>query len=295
MTKVLLFGATEWLGCKLTTLLENKGHKVIKSGVRIENRNDVFHQIKISRADKVIVTVGICAANNTDWCEEHKPETLTTNVIGILNIVEGCRQMGIHCTLFSSGCIYNYDSLHQVGGLGFKETDTPNFTSSYYSYSKVLLEDSIKQTGYLTNTLILRVRMPISDTLEDSKNFITKISKYEKVINVPNSISVLPDLLPISIKMFEESEVGIYNFCNPGVISHNDCLEYYKLFVDPDFEYQNFTIEEQNEILKVKRPNNYLNTNKLESFCKKHDLKLQGIHTSVRNILTNLKAFYDCN
>ena len=41
--------------------------------------------------------------------------------------------------------------------------------------------------------LILRVRMPISDDLS-SRNFVTKISKYERVVNIPNSMSVLYDL-----------------------------------------------------------------------------------------------------
>lgn len=50
------------------------------------------------------------------------------------------------------------------------------------------------------NVLILRVRMPISDDLSP-RNFITKISKYEKVVNIPNSMSVLYDLLPISIEL----------------------------------------------------------------------------------------------
>ena len=42
--------------------------------------------------------------------------------------------------------------------------------------------------------------MPISDDLSP-RNFITKISKYEKVVNIPNSMSVLYDLLPASIEM----------------------------------------------------------------------------------------------
>ena len=46
----------------------------------------------------------------------------------------------------------------------------------------------------------LRVRMPISDDLHP-RNFITKISKYERVVNIPNSMSVLHDLLPASIEM----------------------------------------------------------------------------------------------
>ena len=40
------------------------------------------------------------------------------------------------------------------------------------------------------NTLVLRVRMPISDDLSP-RNFITKIMKYDNVVNIPNSMTVL--------------------------------------------------------------------------------------------------------
>ena len=45
---------------------------------------------------------------------------------------------------------------------------------------------------------------------------------------------------------------GIYNFCNPGAVSHNEILDMYKDIVDPSFSYENFTIEEQNKILEAK-------------------------------------------
>ena len=42
---------------------------------------------------------------------------------------------------------------------------------------------------------------------------------------------------------------GIYNFCNPGAISHNQVLTIYREEVDPDFQWENFSIEEQAKIL----------------------------------------------
>lgn len=35
------------------------------------------------------------------------------------------------------------------------------------------------------NVLILRLRMPVSDDLHP-RNFVTKISQYDRVVNIPN-------------------------------------------------------------------------------------------------------------
>jgi hypothetical protein len=43
--------------------------------------------------------------------------------------------------------------------------------------------------------------MPIVASLVYPRNFITKIIKYDKVVNTPNSMTVLPELLPMSIEM----------------------------------------------------------------------------------------------
>lgn len=70
-------------------------------------------------------------------------------------------------------------------------------------------------------TLVLRLRMPISDDLS-SRSFVTKIVRYNKVINIPNSMTILHDLLPAAVAMSQAKLTGIYNFCNPGAISHNE-------------------------------------------------------------------------
>jgi hypothetical protein len=65
-------------------------------------------------------------------------ETIRANVIGALNLADVTNLKGIHLTLYATGCIFHYDKDFPEGsGKGFKESDTPNFTGSYYSRTKV--------------------------------------------------------------------------------------------------------------------------------------------------------------
>lgn len=68
-------------------------------------------------------------------------------------------------------------------------------------------------------------------------------------------MTILHDLLPIAVCMAENNEVGVYNFTNPGAISHNEVLELYKKHVDPKFTWKNFSLEEQAKVIKADRSN----------------------------------------
>ena len=59
----------------------------------------------------------------------------------------------------------------------------------------------------------------------------------------------------------------------------------YKEIVDPNFTYQNFTIEEQRKILACDRSNNYLDTNKLVDLFP----HIKHIKDSVRDSLLLFK------
>jgi 3,5-epimerase/4-reductase len=208
----------------------------------------------------VLMAAGITGRPNIDWCEDHKPETIRTNVIGTLNVADLCFLRNIHCTVYATGCIFKYDDAHPLGsGIGFTEEDAPNFAGSFYSQTKGYMEPMLKE--YPT-CLILRVRMPVSDDLSH-RNFVTKIAKYEKVVNIPNSMTILHEMLPASLAMARKGLTGVYNFTNPGVISHNQVLDLFKKYIDPSFEYSNFSVEEQAQILKADRSNNELDTTKL--------------------------------
>lgn len=114
------------------------------------------------------------------------------------------------------------------------------------------------------NVCTLRVRMPISSDLSNPRNFITKISRYSKVVNIPNSMTILDELLPLSIEMAKRNLKGIWNFTNPGVVSHNEILEMYKEHIEPDFTWVNFSLEEQAKAIVAPRSNNEMDASKLK-------------------------------
>jgi len=258
----LVFGGEKgWIGQKIVAILKEQGKEVHVAAARIENRTDVEKDIAQYKPTYILNCAGVTGRPNVDWCEDHKQETIRSNVIGTLNLIDVAYLHGIHVTNFATGCIFEYDDEHPMGGKGFTEDDIPNFDQSFYSKTKALVEGLCRN---YPNCLVLRVRMPISDDLEP-RNFITKISKYERVVNVPNSMTVLHDLLPVSISMTEKGLRGVYNFTNPGVISHNEILDLYKQYIDPNFKYTNFSLEEQAKILKAGRSNNELDASKIRA------------------------------
>ena len=227
---------------------------------RLQNRESVAKELDEYKPTHVLNAAGITGRPNIDWCETNKPETIRTNVIGTLNLADLCLERGIHCTVYATGCIFVYDEKHPEGsGIGFTEEDEPNFDGSFYSETKGYMEPMLKQ---YPNCLILRVRMPISDDLIH-RSFVTKIVKYERVVNIPNSMTILSEMLPASLAMAKKGLTGVYNFTNPGVISHNQVLDLYTKYIDPTYTYKNFTIEEQAKVIAAPRSNNELDTTKL--------------------------------
>lgn len=107
--------------------------------------------------------------------------------------------------------------------------------------------------------------MPISWDLNRPGNFINKIVHHEKVVNIPNSMTVIDELLPISVEMAKRNLRGIWNFTNPGVVSHNEVLEMYKKYIDPTFVWSNFSLEEQAKVIVAARSNNELDVSKLKA------------------------------
>jgi len=288
----LLFGKTGWIGGMLIDLLKEQKKTFYLAESRTYNRESVVAEIEKYKPTHVLNAAGVTGRPNVDWCEDHKQETLRSNVVGTLVVADVCAERNIHHLLYATGCIFEYDAAHPIGGPGFTETDKPNFHGSYYSHTKAMVEDMLH--AYPT-TCTLRVRMPISDDLSP-RNFVTKIVKYDKVVDVPNSMTVLTELLPVSLAMAEKKLTGIYNFCNPGAISHNEVLALYKKHVDPDYTWKNFTLDEQAKILKAGRSNNTLDHTKLlQAVGPEVASQINEIHVAMENSMIRMRKHLEAS
>jgi len=279
----LVWGGNGWIGSMLCKLLEKEGHIAIVAKTRLQDYMGIVKELKEIKPDFVLNCAGITGRPTIDWCETNKQETFLINTIGTVNLADACWRNDIHMTNYATGCIYSYTEETPIGSK-YTELDPPNFRGSTYSTSKVLAEELL---AVYDNVLTLRIRMPISDDLHP-KSLITKLSKYSKLIDIPNSVTILPELLPISIKLTLDRKKGIFNFTNPGAISHNEIMALYKKHIDPSFIWENFTEEEQNAILKSKRSNCHLDTSKLQSCYDVTEIH-QALDTLLANISTKLK------
>ncbi|KAF2460261.1 hypothetical protein BDY21DRAFT_369315 [Lineolata rhizophorae] len=282
----LIWGGDGWIAGLLRELLFEQGKAVFTTTVRMENRQAVVAELDRIKPTHVFNCAGCTGRPNVDWCEDNKEATIRSNAIGALNLTDCCYLAGVHITVFATGCIYQYSEEHKVGGSPFLETDKANFDGSFYSFTKSRVEELMKPYD---NCLILRVRMPVSDDLHP-RSFVTKIIGYDRVVDVLNSQSILQDLLPASILLAENKETGVYNFTNPGAISHNEILTMFKNIVRPDFQWKNFRIEEQSMILKAGRSNCELDAGKLVAKMKEFGHEIPEVHEAYEKCFKRMVA-----
>ena len=294
--KWLVYGSKGWIGSALVKILESlhiPDNHVYHGESRVNDLNSVEEEIKKIAPDRVLSLIGRTSGpgyNTIDYLEQKGKlvENINDNLFSPVLLALVCKKYDIHFTYMGTGCIFKYDNdkFALNNGNGFKESDLPNFFGSSYSTVKGFTDrlfHVMEECGY-NNLLNIRIRMPITADMHP-KNFITKICNYEKVVNIPNSMTVLPELLPIMIDMSLKKVTGTVNLTNPGTISHNEILDMYREIVDNTKTYTNFTEEEQDKILLSERSNNLLDTTCLSTLYP----HVKDIKTSVRDILNEIK------
>jgi dTDP-4-dehydrorhamnose reductase len=283
--KLLLFGYKGWIGTQIFELLKSiSENEIITSDIRVDNYDEIDKLIFEYKPDRIISVIGRTYGDNInsiDYLEKkgNLKININDNLYSPLNLALISQKYNIHLTYMGTGCIFNgYDK-------EYLENDEPDFFGSSYSIVKGFTDKIMKN---FDNVLNVRIRMPITNDINCNRNFINKIINYKKICSMNNSMTVLPDLLPVLIDMIIKKEIGTINLVNPGYISHNEILELYKEIKNPDFSWDNMTIEEQNQLLLSERSNNILNTEKLQKLYP--DMK--DIKTSIKDLFLNINSSF---
>jgi len=283
--KWLIYGGKGWIGSQVIDILKERKQEVYLGEYRVDDVKNIEKEITDINPDNIICLIGRThgeGCNTIDYLEGKGKlkENINDNLFSPLVLAILAEKYDKHLTYMGTGCIFSYNE--DTPDSGYHEDSLPDFFGSSYSIVKGFTDRLIHM--YDKNVLNVRIRMPIIDS-HNERNFITKITKYDKVVNIPNSMTVLPELLPYMLDLASVKYKGTINLTNPGSISHNQVLELYKKHVDPEFTWSNFTLEEQNKILASKRSNNLLDTTKLQLLFP----QVKNIYDSLDSLLSSFE------
>jgi len=290
--KVVIYGSKGWIGGLFIDFIKTKTDVYFVEGLSRVDDILALEEELIDKSPTHVIsfigrTHGVIEDNHIgtiDYLEYPGKlvENIRDNLFSPLILADTCKKMNIHYTYLGTGCIFNSNNIDSPTPQSFNESSLPNYFGSSYSTVKGFTDRLMH--NYSSTTLNLRIRMPISSQWND-RNFITKITKYARICSIPNSMTVLDDFFPIFLDLMRRKKTGTYNCTNPGLISHNEILSSYRDLVDPNFTWENFTLEEQSKILKSDRSNNLLDTTLIESEYP----NLLKIKQSIINVLLKIK------
>lgn len=281
---ILLFGSTGYIGSEFKKQLTQQNIDII---CWENSRNTSFDQLQnLLKHQKITVAInaaGYTGKPNVDACELNKNETFQGNVLWPHLLAQWCSLNNIKLIHISSGCIYTGNTLDKKG---FTEEDEPNFTfkqknCSFYSGTKALSEQTVLLNE---KTYICRLRIPFESN-DNSRNYISKILKYTKLLNAENSCSNKQDFVRVCIEMIKkEFPYGIYNIVNSGSITTEWLIEKLKNTIAKN---KNFNIISEEEFYSscviTPRSNCILNNNKIV----KYGIQIDDIEYSIDKCLNN--------
>ena len=206
-------------------------------------------------APKIIINCIGYTGRNVDDCEKDLDKTLMANTFVPIILAEAALRNNIKLVHISSGCIYHFD---YSCDRPIDEAKVPDYFSLFYSRTKIYTERALEALAKNYPILIARIRVPLDNRAHD-KNILTKLIKYKRVIDIPNSITYIPDFIQALKHLIKIDARGIYNLTNKGALRYPELLEVYRKYA-PEFKYEIINFKE----LKLERTNLILSTKKLE-------------------------------
>jgi len=246
--------------------------------------NNLKTEFKTSHPDNtsqkwLINCVGYTGKPNVDACEEDKQNCWDLNVTFPTLLSNECAKYSVKVINISSGCIY--DDIDK-SSIPFAEEDEPNFgiqngNSSWYSKTKHAAELCL--AAYL-NVYTLRIRMPVCNDFNSSKNYLTKLLKYNNLLQEVNSKTIIEDLTTVvgNIIYRQDIPTGIYNCVNPDPLDTKEVttiLDKYGMW-NPNWKFIDY--EGLKKHIKTNRSNCILSTEKSKEVGIEFPTERESLH-----------------
>tara|TARA_B100000886_G_scaffold292621_1_gene218514 strand:- start:3670 stop:4542 length:873 start_codon:yes stop_codon:yes gene_type:complete len=224
---IYLLGGSGYVGQAYQKLLTLKGipfKNLKRKDLDYTDVPTLVAALKKDKPDFLINSAGYTGKPNVDACENDKTNCLFGNAILPGRIAEACEATNTPWGHVSSGCIYTGS---RDDGTEFTEADAPNFTfrqnnCSFYSGTKALGEEILKNTD---NVYLWRLRIPF-DNIESPRNYLTKLIRYENLLEASNSISQLDEFVAATFACWEKRvQFGTYNVTNHGHVTTREVVE----------------------------------------------------------------------
>lgn len=209
--------------------------------------------LKETKPEFVINAAGYTGRPNVDACEAARSECLAGNAFLPGSIRVACEAAAIPWGHVSSGCIF---TATKPDGSGFSESDAPNFSfrqnnCSFYSGCKALGEELLKGAE---DCFVWRLRIPFDEN-DSPRNYISKMMRYDRLLNAQNSLSQLEEFAAACIDCWQKRvPYGTYSLTNPGSVSTRDVVDMIRKHGLTDKEFRFFDSESEFMQLAAKTP-----------------------------------------
>ncbi|MFZ9683529.1 MAG: sugar nucleotide-binding protein [Cephaloticoccus sp.] len=266
---IFLLGGSGYVGSAYQALLQREGipfRNLRRAEFDYTDTAALTALLRDAKPDFLINAAGYTGKPNVDACELHKAECLFGNAVLPGRIAEACTAASVPWGHVSSGCIYTGA---RPDGSGFTETDTPNFSfrtnnCSFYSGTKALGEEVLSGRD---DVYVWRLRIPF-DHNEGPRNYLTKLMRYQRLLEATNSISQLHEFVAATFACWEKRvPFGTYNVTNPGQVTTHEVVDLIRQSGVCTKEFSFFKDEDEfmHTAAKTPRSNCVMNSTKLRA------------------------------
>lgn len=282
---IYLLGGSGYVGQAYQDLLTRKNipfRNLRRADVDYTDVATLTAALRADRPEFLINAAGYTGKPNVDACEKDKAECLFGNAVLPGRIAAACAAAGVPWGHVSSGCIFTGA---RPDGSGFTEEDTPNFSfrtnnCSFYSGTKALGEEALADTA---NVYLWRLRIPF-DHRENPRNYLTKLMRYQRLLEAENSISHLAEFVAATFACWEQRiPFGTYNVTNPGHVTTHEVVDLIKAsgVCTKEFDFFRDETEFMHVAAKTPRSNCVMSSAKLAAA----GITLTEVHEAVRRSL----------